>query len=180
MNDNYLSKQRVICEAVRPQLKTQNAGLKFLPLEEILRILDPRRENETVVTSSGTFLLPHFGHCDYLEKAASHGGLHVVCVNTDDSIRRLGRSPNFVPIHGRIVFVAAQSSVHYVTLFDELTPEEILSYLRPNVHTKGADWSDRELPERAVVESYGGRIVIIPITYNFSSSILAGNIRGTI
>ena len=176
MNDDYLSRQMEICEDLRAELRTATANKKFLSLTELLEQLETKRVNKTLVTSSGTFLLPHFGHSDYLDKASSYGDVHVVCLNTDESIRRLGRSPDFVPLHGRVIFVATHGKVDYVTLFDEDTPELILSYLRPNVYAKGEDWAMKLLPERETVESNGGRIVFIPHTYDFSASKLVTNI----
>jgi bifunctional ADP-heptose synthase (sugar kinase/adenylyltransferase) len=80
-----------------------------------------------------------------------------------------------LPAVARAELVAALRPVDRVVIFDELTPEVVLGRLRPDVHAKGSDYADGDLPERHVVESYGGRVEFLPFLEGYStSSILAG------
>jgi len=117
---------------------------------------------KTVVFACGCFELLHVGHVRYLTAAREEGDLLVVAVNTDASIARIkpGRRP-VNPDHERFEMLAALRPVDVVVPLTETTPIELIRYLQPDVHTKGTDYTLDRIPERAIVESYGGRVAIV-------------------
>lgn len=141
-----------------------------------------RADGRVVVWTNGCFDLIHVGHTRSLEAARRLGDVLVVGVNDDDSVRALkGPGRPLVPAAERAEVVAALQSVDHVVVFDEPTPERALGELRPDVHTKGADYAPpdgKPLPERDLVRSYGGRIEFLPLVPARSTSALLEQILG--
>lgn len=132
-----------------------------------------------VVFTNGVFDVLHRGHVSYLAQARALGASLVVALNTDASARRLGKGPDR-PLNGeldRAIVIAALESVSLVTFFDEDTPVQLLSELKPQVYVKGGDYDMRKLAETALVEGYGGRSLAIPFVEGYSTSALVGRIR---
>lgn len=124
-----------------------------------------KASGRTVVFTNGCFDLLHVGHVRYLEEARKLGSLLIVGINSDDSTRRLkGPDRPFVREFERVEVVAGLESVDYVTLFGEDTPIRLIETIRPDIHVKGGDYSPEDLPEAGVVESCGGKVVIIPLS----------------
>lgn len=141
-----------------------------------------RGDGRTVVWTNGVFDLVHVGHVRSLEAAKSLGDVLVVGVNGDESVRQLkGPDRPLVTAGERAEVVAALESVDRVVVFDETTPERALADLRPDIHAKGADYAPpdgKPLPERDLVESYGGRIEFLPFVPARSTSSLVERLRG--
>nr|WP_236599316.1 D-glycero-beta-D-manno-heptose 1-phosphate adenylyltransferase [Ramlibacter monticola] len=134
-----------------------------------------------VVFTNGVFDVLHRGHVTYLAQARALGGSLVVGLNTDASARRLGKGPDR-PLnaeHDRAIVIAALESVSLVTWFDEDTPVQLLSELRPQVYVKGGDYDMRTLAETALVEGYGGRSLAIPFVDGYSTTTLVQRIRAS-
>ena len=134
-----------------------------------------------VVFTNGVFDVLHRGHVTYLARARALGASLVVALNTDASARRLGKGPDR-PLnneHDRAILMAALESVSLVTWFDEDTPLELITELRPGILVKGGDYDMRQLAETAVVESYGGRALAIPFVDGYSTTALVRKIRQT-
>ena len=134
-----------------------------------------------VVFTNGVFDVLHRGHVTYLARARSLGASLVVALNTDASARRLGKGPER-PLNNeadRAIMLAALESISLVTWFDEDTPVELISQLRPDILVKGGDYDMRQLPETAVVESYGGRALAIPFVDGYSTTALVKKIRAS-
>lgn len=132
-----------------------------------------------VVFTNGVFDVLHRGHVTYLAQARALGGSLVVALNTDASARRLGKGPDR-PLNGevdRAIVIAALESVSLVTWFDEDTPVQLLSELKPQVYVKGGDYDMATLAETALVQSYGGRSLAIPFVDGYSTSTLVRKIR---
>ena len=132
-----------------------------------------------VIFTNGVFDVLHRGHVTYLEQARALGGSLVVALNTDASVRRLGKGADR-PINkelDRAVVIAALESVSLVTWFDEDTPLKLISQLKPDVLVKGGDYDMRQLTETAVIESYGGRAVAIGFVEGYSTTALMTKIR---
>ena len=139
-----------------------------MTLEEALKI----RNGKKLVFTNGVFDVLHAGHVRYLENARTLGDLLIVGMNTDDSVRRLGKGPNR-PINSlvdRMEVLSALRCVDGVVPFEEDTPEELISLLRPDVHVKGGDYSVESLPESKIVLGYGGQVVIVPLLKGRSST----------
>lgn len=133
-----------------------------------------------LVFTNGVFDVLHRGHVLYLERARAQGASMVVALNTDASARRLGKGPDR-PLNSesdRAMVVAALESVSLVTWFDEDTPLELLTELKPNLLVKGGDYDMRKLAETGVVESYGGRALSIPFIDGYSTTALVNKIKG--
>lgn len=132
-----------------------------------------------VVFTNGVFDILHRGHVSYLDKAAQLGNGLVVAINTDDSVRRLGKGADrpINPLADRMAMLAALSSVSLVTWFDENTPENIIRLLRPDIIVKGGDYDMQALPETALVASWGGKAVAIDFDYQRSTTALLSKIR---
>ena len=132
-----------------------------------------------VVFTNGVFDVLHRGHVTYLAQARALGGSLVVALNTDASARRLGKGPDR-PLNSetdRAVVMASLESVSLVTWFDEATPVQLLTELRPQVYVKGGDYDMRKLAETELVEGYGGRAVAIPFVGGYSTTELVQRIR---
>ncbi|MFH0241558.1 D-glycero-beta-D-manno-heptose 1-phosphate adenylyltransferase [Streptomyces sp. HK10] len=133
-----------------------------------------RAAGGTVVATGGCFDLLHAGHVGLLQAARRTGDCLVVCLNSDDSVRRRkgpGRPIN--PLADRVRVLRALECVDSVAVFDEDTPEELLERLRPDVWVKGGDYALGDLPEAALVGSWGGQAVLLPYLDGRSSSRIA-------
>ena len=135
---------------------------------------------KTVVFTNGVFDLLHPGHLRYLRGARALGDALVVGVNSDRSVRAYkGPARPINPEAERAELIAALDCVDAAIVFDQDTPHEIISRLRPDVLVKGADWADDAIVGRDVVEARGGRVVRMPIEQGFSTTTLIERIRRT-
>lgn len=120
-----------------------------------------KRDGRVVVTTNGCFDVLHLGHLRYLKAARQLGDCLVVGINSDTSVRQLkGENRPLVPEDERAEMLAGLECVNYVVIFPELTPVELLSKLKPNIHVKGGDYRLEQLIEKDVVEANGGRVVV--------------------
>ena len=132
-----------------------------------------RARNGVVVATGGCFDLLHAGHVSMLESAARLGDCLVVCLNSDDSVRRLkGPDRPLVGQEDRAAVLRSLRCVDDVLLFDEEMPTEAIRRLRPDVWVKGADYEADSLPEADVVRELGGRIVTVPYVAGRSTTLL--------
>jgi len=131
------------------------------------------------VFTNGVFDILHRGHVTYLDQAAQLGATLVVAVNTDESVRRLGKGSDrpLNQVQDRAALLAALGCVDAVTSFHEDTPQELIGELRPDLIVKGGDYDMDTLPETALVKSWGGRAVAIPFDFERSTTALLGKIR---
>lgn len=133
-----------------------------------------RARGGTVVATGGCFDLLHAGHVGLLDSARRIGDCLIVCVNSDDSLRRLkGPGRPLTPLEDRLRVLAALGSVDAVVAFDEDTPETLLRSLRPDVWVKGGDYTPDALPEAAVLRDWGGQAVVLPYLDGRSTTRLA-------
>ncbi|MFH9127380.1 D-glycero-beta-D-manno-heptose 1-phosphate adenylyltransferase [Streptomyces griseoaurantiacus] len=133
-----------------------------------------RATGGTVVAAGGCFDLLHAGHVGLLQAARRIGDCLVVCVNSDASVRRRkgeGRPVN--PLADRIRVLRALECVDAVAVFDEDTPEALLTRLEPDVWVKGGDYTHADLPEAALLDGWGGQTVLLPYLDGRSSTRLA-------
>ena len=138
-------------------------------LNDVLNEL--RAEGKTIVTTNGCFDILHVGHVRYLEKAKELGDVLIIALNSDDSVRRL-KGPNR-PINNqndRIEVLSALSFVDYIVLFDETSPADLLAFIKPDIHVKGADYSMETLPELKVIVENGGRVEFIELVEGKSTT----------
>lgn len=143
----------------------------FPEAESLATQLEPIRKDSRIVFTNGCFDILHRGHLEYLARAKGHGEKLVVAINSDDSVRRLKGDSRPINLLGdRLFALAALSFVDYVTSFDGNTPEEVISILQPDIHVKGGDYTEDELPEAKIVRSYGGTILLIPFVQGYSTT----------
>jgi rfaE bifunctional protein nucleotidyltransferase chain/domain len=136
-------------------------------------VRDVRRNGGTVVATGGCFDLLHAGHVETLRAARRLGDCLVVCMNSDESVRRLkGAGRPVVHQDDRRRLLEALTDVDAVLVFDEDTPERVLRELRPDVWAKGGDYAGTDLPEAAVVASWGGDVVVLPYLQGRSTTDL--------
>ena len=139
-----------------------------------------RREGRAVAVANGAFDLLHVGHLRYLEgaKSVAGGGLLIVGVNTDASVRASkGPARPVVPEAERAELVAALRCVDLVVLFSETTAEALLRALRPDLHVKGTDYTEGSVPERSVMAELGGRTVIAGDRKDHSTTDLVARLK---
>lgn len=145
------------------------------PAVDALRVAqETRKAGGTVVATGGCFDLLHAGHARTLSAARRLGDCLIVCLNSDESVRRL-KGPQR-PIMGeddRAELLSALECVDAVYIFGEDTPEEALATLRPDIWVKGGDYSATELPESALLRSWGGQTVTVPYIPARSTTSLA-------
>ena len=137
-----------------------------------------RAAGGTVVATGGCFDLLHPGHVATLRAARGLGDCLVVCINSDDSVRRLkGPSRPLVTAADRARVLEALEFVDAVVVFDEDTPAEVLDRLRPDVWAKGGDYAGADLPEAAVLRRWGGQAVVLPYLDGHSTTALVERSR---
>jgi D-glycero-beta-D-manno-heptose 1-phosphate adenylyltransferase len=132
-----------------------------------------------VVLTNGVFDILHRGHVTYLAQARKEGASLVVAVNTDASVKRLGKGDDR-PINScedRMAILAALESVSMVVPFDEDTALEVVQQARPDVYVKGGDYDMSAIPEGKAVAAYGGRAVAIDFEHDRSTSKLLSKVR---
>jgi len=142
-------------------------------------VADARAQGRTVALANGCFDLLHVGHVRYLEGAAQEADVLVVALNDDASVRTLkGAGRPILDGASRAELIAALRCVDYVVLFPELTVGPLLEALKPDVHCKGTDYSVDSVPERAIVEAYGGRTAIVGDPKDHSTRDLIARVTG--
>lgn len=141
---------------------------------DLAQIVQARRERgERCVFTNGCFDILHVGHIRYLQEARELGDYLVVALNSDQSVRQLKGYPRpFVTQDERAEMIAALESVDYVTIYDELTADEVIRLLRPEIYVKGGDYQLDEIPETPVVRSYGGQVVTVTLVQGRSTTRL--------
>lgn len=154
---------------------------KIVSIEEAQKhIALYKLKNESLVFTNGCFDVLHLGHVRYLAAAADLGSHLIVAINTDDSVRRLGKAPNrpINPNDARATLIAALGFVDLVVFFDNDTPLEVIAALKPDVLVKGADYDKNETdPSKStyivgsdIVRKNGGIVETIDLVQGYSST----------
>ncbi len=143
-------------------------------LSEKIRNLRP------IVFSNGVFDILHRGHVQYLQEARLAGACLVVGINSDASVRRLGKGTDrpVNPLEDRMAVLAGLGAVDFVTSFEEDTPLSLIRTLQPDVLVKGGDWAVDSMVGAQEVQAWGGKAVSIPFRHQRSTTALIGKIRG--
>ena len=139
------------------------------------------RDQKTVVWTNGCFDVLHVGHLHCLEAARRLGDVLVVGVNSDAAVRELkGQDRPIFPVADRMRLLAGLRAVDHVVQFEGTTPEAALRQLRPDVAVKGEDYAPpagKPMPERDVVESYGGRVAFVSLLPGHSTTAVIHDLR---
>ena len=132
-----------------------------------------------LVFTNGVFDVLHRGHATYLAQARALGASLIVAVNSDASVRRLGKGQDR-PINAladRMALLAALEAVSLVTWFEEDTPLALIRALRPDVLVKGGDWAADQIVGSEYVKGWGGAVHSIPFMHERSTSAMLAKIR---
>jgi D-beta-D-heptose 7-phosphate kinase/D-beta-D-heptose 1-phosphate adenosyltransferase len=157
-----------------------SASDKIIDIETLLeRLRELRSAGRKIVFTNGCFDLLHVGHITYLNEARGLGDILVVGLNTDRSVRALkGPSRPVIPEEERSHLLAALECVDFVILFDEDTPLKLIEKVRPDYLVKGADYSREKVVGHDIVESYGGKVCLLPLVNDTSTTSIINRIKG--
>lgn len=152
---------------------------KILSREQLKSEIDRlRKGGKKISFTNGCFDILHVGHVRYLRDARRTGDVLILALNSDASVRAIkGEKRPLVPEDERADVVASLEAVDFVTLFDELTPLELIECLRPDVIVKGGDWAEEDVVGRDSVRKWGGKVVIIPETEGASTTNIVEKIK---
>ncbi len=164
--------------SIRNALSARPDG-KILTRDDLVaRAATWRMAGKRIVFTNGCYDLLHAGHLSLLSQAAKLGDILVLAINSDASVRRLkGPERPLVPQEDRAAVLAALGFVDAVTIFDEDTPLEVLQSVRPHVLVKGGDYQLDQVVGREFIEATGGRVMLVPLTPEKSTTALVERIR---
>ena len=170
----------VDADSIRNEL-TAAPDAKVLAREELAtRAASWRMAGKRIVFTNGCYDLLHAGHLSLLHSAARLGDVLVLAINSDASVKRLkGPERPLVTEAERAALLAALACVDAVTIFDEDTPLEALKSVKPHVLVKGADYRAEEVVGKDFVESYGGKVALVPLLPAKSTSALVERIKAS-
>ena len=177
----------LLCEAVdeafapSPEIVMGNghAPAKELSLEQLVVWREAQRARKrSVVWTNGVFDVFHAGHLASLRAARAFGDVLIVGVNDDASVRaNKGPDRPIFPAAERVALLAALEIVDALLVFGDATPERVLAAVKPDVHVKGADYATKPIAERSVVEAYGGRVELVPLVPDRSTTDTLAKLR---
>lgn len=133
-----------------------------------------------LVFTNGVFDILHRGHVTYLAAARALGAALVVAINSDASVRMLGKGDDR-PYNGeldRALVLAGLAAVDKIILFEDRAPYELLKKVRPDIYVKGGDYNIEELEETKLVRGWGGESHTIPFVHGYSTTKLLEKARG--
>jgi len=137
-----------------------------------------RKEGKKIAFTNGCFDILHVGHVRYLREAKKTADVLVLALNSDFSVRSIkGEKRPLVNEEERAEILAALEFIDFVTIFEELTPQELIVYLKPDVLIKGGDWPEDKVVGRDDVKKWGGRVVLIPEVKGKSTTNIVEKIK---
>lgn len=147
---------------------------KIIPFEKVSDLsIRLRSTGKRIISTNGCFDILHLGHIQYLNQARLLGDVLIVGLNADASVKQIkGDSRPIQNEKTRTLQLAALEAVDYVVVFIEKTPESLLEKLRPYLHVKGGDYDPATLPEKAIVEKFGGTVKCLPLIEGHSTTQL--------
>jgi D-beta-D-heptose 7-phosphate kinase/D-beta-D-heptose 1-phosphate adenosyltransferase len=152
---------------------------KFLEREALRNKLEAlRKKGKKIAFTNGCFDILHVGHVRYLREAKKTADVLVLALNSDSSVRSIkGENRPLVPENERAEVLAALEFIDFVTIFPELTPLELINYLKPDVLIKGGDWPEEKVVGREEIKKWGGRVAIIPEVKGKSTTNIVEKIK---
>ncbi len=159
--------------------KEQGFERGVVSLEQLLIVVqEAKSQGEKIVMTNGCFDIIHAGHVGYLEQARSQGDRLIVAVNDDESVKRLkGEGRPINPVDRRMTVLAGLEAVDWVLAFNDDTPEELLKALQPDVLVKGGDYDKQGVVGWQLVEAYGGRVEVLDLWDNCSTTAIVDKIQ---
>ncbi len=154
---------------------------KIVGLNEVSRYVNSLRlTGKKVVFTNGCFDILHTGHVQYLTQARDLGGILVVGLNTDASVKMQGKGDDR-PINNednRAKVLAALGCVDVITFFNEETPLELIKKVQPDILVKGGDYVPEKIVGYDVVKARGGEVLTIPFVEGYSTTSLVQKLKG--
>ena len=152
---------------------------KILDRKTLQEKLDAlRKENKKIAFTNGCFDILHVGHVRYLREAKKTADVLVLALNSDSSVQSIkGEQRPLVPQEERAEILAALEFIDFVIIFPELTPLELINYLKPDIIIKGADWPENKVVGGDNVKKWGGRVILIPIVEGKSTTNIVEKIK---
>jgi D-beta-D-heptose 7-phosphate kinase / D-beta-D-heptose 1-phosphate adenosyltransferase len=164
--------------ALTARLAAHDRGSLLSHRDLLAIVAEHRRDGHRVVFTNGCFDVLHRGHVAYLRQARTLGDVLVVALNDDDSVARLkGPERPVNPLEDRAGVVGAIDCVDLVTSFSAETPAALIEAVRPDVYTKGGDYTPQMLPETPIVERLGGEVRVLDYLSDHSTTAIVGRIR---
>lgn len=137
-----------------------------------------QKSGKTVVATNGCFDILHVGHVRYLQKSKSFGDYLIVLLNSDKSVRLIkGEGRPINNENDRAELLTALNCVDYIVLFDEMSPRDLLDEIKPDVYTKGADYSMDNLPEADIMKKNGIKVEFIDFVPGKSTTSMINKIK---
>ena len=152
---------------------------KIFDLQLLMKKIEKwRSENKKIVFTNGCFDLIHLGHIEILARSSDFGDKLIIGVNSDLSIKKLkGENRPIIEESSRIRQLSALEFVDAVVLFDEDTPIKLIETIKPDVITKGGDYTAKNVVGNEVVSQKNGEVVIIPLTQGYSTTSILNKIK---
>ena len=152
---------------------------KILDRKTLQEKLDAlRKENKKIAFTNGCFDILHVGHVRYLREAKKTADVLVLALNSDSSVQSIkGEQRPLVPQEERAEILAAMEFIDFVTIFPELTPLELINYLKPDILIKGGDWPEDKVVGGDNVKKWGGRVILIPVVEGKSTTNIVEKIK---
>jgi D-beta-D-heptose 7-phosphate kinase / D-beta-D-heptose 1-phosphate adenosyltransferase len=164
--------------ALTARLAARDRGGLLAHRDLLAIVAEHRRRGHRIVFTNGCFDVLHRGHVAYLRQARALGDVLVVALNDDGSVSRLkGPQRPVNPLEDRAGVVGAIECVDLVTSFAQDTPAELIEAVRPDVYTKGGDYTPQMLPETPIVERLGGEVRVLDYLSDHSTTAIVGRIR---
>lgn len=138
-----------------------------------------KRKKKKIVFTNGCFDILHYGHAKYLQQASKLGDILIIGLNSDSSVKIIKKDKNR-PVNGQIEranVLATLSPVDYIVIFSDKTPYRLVKALKPHIIVKGGDWRKDDVVGKDIVESYGGKVVIMPYVKGYSTTKIIESIR---
>lgn len=137
-----------------------------------------RKKEKKIAFTNGCFDILHVGHVRYLREAKKTADVLVLALNSDSSVRSIkGEERPLIPEKERAEILAALEFIDFVTIFPELTPLELINYLKPDILVKGGDWPEEKVVGREEIKKWGGRVSIIPEVEGKSTTNIVEKIK---
>lgn len=152
---------------------------KIITLNDLPAKLAQIKSKQPLVFTNGCFDILHRGHVTYLAQAKKLGNSMIVALNTDASVKRLGKGGDrpLNSLEDRLRVIASLESVDFVTYFDDDTPLELILKIKPDILVKGGDWGIDKIVGSQEVLAYGGSVHSIPFLFATSTTQLIDKIR---
>ena len=152
---------------------------KSIPMAQVAHMATQlHRQGKRIVLTNGCFDLIHAGHLNLFSRSRQYGDVLIVAIDDDDSVRRIkGAGRPVIGQQERLRTLCALESIDFVVVFASEALEALIDAIRPDVLTKGSNYADAEVACRDAVERHGGRIALIPVTEDLSTTEIINSIK---